>query len=215
MPTAAKEGSVATDFIPRRAVEQLAWLMNLRATLGQAAQGVGWTSAQVKQVQGQIDALIQSHHQRTAAEATLRAVVAGHSALSAQVLGELRRVLRQLKADPRLDEATQVKMRAVSRAQRALTAESVPAPEVRIQAGPGRVRLQWKKRRMSGVRVYGRLAGQTEWQLLGTDTRSPYEDRRPLQTPGVPELREYRLRYLKDDDELGPYSNLQTVTFAG
>ena len=72
-----------------------------------AAQGVGWTSAQVKQVQGRIDALIQSHHQRTAAEATLRAVVAGHSALSAQVLGELRGVLRQLKADPRLDEAGQ------------------------------------------------------------------------------------------------------------
>jgi hypothetical protein len=206
---------MATDFIPRRAAEQLTWLKNLRATLEEAAAVVGWTSAQCKQVQGQIDALIQSHYQRTQAEATLRSVVAGHNALSAQVLGELRGVLRQLKADPRLDAGTQVRMRAVSRAQQALTPYSVPAPEVRIQVAPGRVRLQWKKRRMSGVRVYGRLAGQTQWQFLGVDTKSPYDDRRPLASPGVPELREYRLRYLKDDDEIGPFSNLLTVTFAG
>ena len=44
------------------------------------------------------------------------------------------------------------------------------------------------------------------------DTSSPYLDSRDPLAVGVPELRRYRLRYIKSDAPIGDYSDVITVT---
>jgi len=39
------------------------------------------------------------------------------------------------------------------------------------------------------------MADETDWTYLAIDTRSPYSDHRPLQVPGQPEKRRYRVCY--------------------
>ena len=47
------------------------------------------------------------------------------------------------------------------------------------------------------------------------DTEAPYYDTRPLAQPGVPEVREYKVRGMVADDEIGQSSDIVSLTFAG
>jgi hypothetical protein len=62
------------------------------------------------------------------------------------------------------------------------------------------------------VNVYMRVQGTSVWILLGRDTRSPYIDITPLAHPGTPEVREYRVRGVIDDVEIGNYSPTRQIT---
>jgi len=65
---------------------------------------------------------------------------------------------------------------------------------------------------LDGVNVYGQRGSETEWKLLGRDNRPPYDDVRPLGTPGVPEERRYRVIGVVDDTEVTPESDTVTIT---
>ncbi len=47
------------------------------------------------------------------------------------------------------------------------------------------------------------------------DTYSPYIDGRPLAQANVPETREYMLRGIMQDVEIGLDSDIQSITWAG
>lgn len=66
-------------------------------------------------------------------------------------------------------------------------------------------------------RVFGTfgLCGQTAWTLLGMDTSSPYIDGRPLAVPTAPEVREYMLRGVISDAEVGLDSDVLSIIWAG
>ncbi len=63
--------------------------------------------------------------------------------------------------------------------------------------------------------IYARRRGQAAFEKIGTDSASPYDDARPLAAPGVPEVREYLLRGMIDDREIGLDSDVVSITFAG
>lgn len=88
-------------------------------------------------------------------------------------------------------------------------------PSFKARAIPGGIRLDWKKRGVDGVIVFCRLRGQTKWNQIGVDTSSPFLDARPLETTGVPEVREYMLRGMVNDQPIGLNSDVQSVTWGG
>lgn len=63
--------------------------------------------------------------------------------------------------------------------------------------------------------IYSRLSGAPEWTRLGMDSSSPYYDTRPLAVPGVAELREYLVRGIGADEEIGQDSNIVAIVFGG
>ena len=63
--------------------------------------------------------------------------------------------------------------------------------------------VKFFKRRIESVNVYSRLFGATAWKKLGMANNSPFADKTPLAQPGVPELREYRIRGVMKDEEVG------------
>src|SRR5205085_12647644 len=82
------------------------------------------------------------------------------------------------------------------------------------QAGPNQVTVKFGKAKgnIDGVHVYARLQGASDWKFLARDTQSPYVDTTPLGTVGKPEVREYRIRAVINDEEIGDYSDTAQVT---
>ena len=95
-----------------------------------------------------------------------------------------------------------------------LLAEPLPRPEntVAVVLPGSDVQLKWVKRGFTGVIIESQRATETIWTQIGMDTSSPYLDSRDPLAVGVPELRRYRLRYLRTDDPIGDYSDVITVT---
>jgi hypothetical protein len=75
-----------------------------------------------------------------------------------------------------------------------------------VEVHPDMVILDWVRGRMDGVAVYGSYDG-TNFQLIDKDNKSPYEDTRTNRIQGA-EWRFYKLRYLKNDKEVGLFSDI-------
>ncbi|MDB5269079.1 MAG: hypothetical protein JWP58_2119 [Hymenobacter sp.] len=100
------------------------------------------------------------------------------------------------------------------------TAQAPPNPDTTqptvgsFHAAPGQIDLDWARGPFDGVDVDLSYDGQA-WAPGGFDNRSPYEDRRPLRTPGTPETRYYRLRFRYKGEPFGQYSAVGQVVAAG
>ena len=80
--------------------------------------------------------------------------------------------------------------------------------------GPSQVTVAFGKAKgnIDGVNVYSRRQGTSQWNFLARDTEPPYVDTTPLAQAGQPEIREYRIRAVIDDEEIGDYSVTKQVT---
>ncbi len=75
---------------------------------------------------------------------------------------------------------------------------------------PAFVEIDWRKNGMDGVFVHGSFDGSSFTQI-GTDNRSPWEDRRPNQVPGEAEVRHYKMQYMVADKPVGLFSDVVKV----
>lgn len=123
----------------------------------------------------------------------------------------VRSLAQRIKNHPAYTPSIGVDLGIVMTPPSARAAE--PKPDFRLLALPNsEVRLEWTKGGFTGVRLESRRAAETAWTYLGIDLESPYVDARPPLAPGQPEVRHYRLRYLKGDQLVGDYSGIRTVT---
>lgn len=76
---------------------------------------------------------------------------------------------------------------------------------------PGLVELDFVRKGFDGVDGEYSTTGTGDWTRGEFDSRSPYEDRRPLSHPGQPETRYYRFRYRLKDEAVGQYSDVVRV----
>jgi hypothetical protein len=91
-------------------------------------------------------------------------------------------------------------------------------PKGKAKAMPGSVKINYVKKGVEAMNIYGNPVGSTnpdEWVLLATHSQSPYHDARALEVAGTPESRRYRLRGVIADKEIGKWSDVMTVAFAG
>ncbi|MFN8218639.1 MAG: hypothetical protein U0S12_00700 [Fimbriimonadales bacterium] len=86
-------------------------------------------------------------------------------------------------------------------------------PVFELVALPGsEVRVNWVKSSADGLLVESQRAAEVAWTVLGTDNNSPYLDARPPLAAGQPEVRRYRGRYIVNDEPVGNYSAVASVT---
>jgi len=90
------------------------------------------------------------------------------------------------------------------------------APDIKhIEVLPGEVHLDFVRRGMDGVDAEYSFTGNDGWTKGDFDNRSPYEDKRPLRTPGTPEMRYYRFRFRYKGEPVGQYSEVVSALFRG
>jgi hypothetical protein len=73
------------------------------------------------------------------------------------------------------------------------------------------VELRFYKYGRTGVWIESRR-GPGDWEALGLATKSPYLDERPLLAAGVPEVREYRMRFYDNGAPTGDWTPVQKTT---
>jgi hypothetical protein len=200
------------DFIPKRDGDRVTFLHNLRSKLPQHAKALNVTPAQIKEVTAQIDVLIadiaMNEQKRAEYQATVRQTEANKNLHTPA----LRRFLRFIKAHPAYTDSIGADL-GIRATQVTLAPDSVQ-PALTAVVRSDAVRLNFKKGRVDGVNIYTRLAGEPSWTFLARDHQSPYDDRRPVQKPGVAERREYHARALRGDSEIGAPSPIVSVLVA-
>jgi len=78
-----------------------------------------------------------------------------------------------------------------------------------LTAFPENIIVDWVKGGLDGVKVYGSYDA-LNFTVIGQDSRSPFEDIRKNQT-NQPEVRYYKLRYMKDDKLVGVESTIYQI----
>lgn len=97
----------------------------------------------------------------------------------------------------------------------AVAADVHGRPDVQLEITQGKlcqaVKIHFVKHGHLGVWIEG-TRGKGLWEFVGVDTASPYLDERALLAPGVPEVREYRLRYWDKGKPNGDWTGVVTIT---
>jgi hypothetical protein len=198
------------DYVPKRDGDLVIWLNNLGKKLPDYAKTLNLSPAQLKDAAAHIDAVTAAIAKNEQKRAEYQATVRETAAIKAAQMPALRALGRLIKAQPGYSDSIGADLALVS------VASSVPLeaqqPSLTLAARSDGVRLSFRKGKADGVNVYCRLAGEADWTLLGRDTHSPYFDGRPAQKPGVPEKREYHVRAVRRDEEVGVPSQIAAIT---
>jgi hypothetical protein len=223
------------DFFPKTDAALVAWLVQLATKAPSHAAALGLTAADLQGVKNDaaaLDWLVKalpavraSAEQFTAYKygvldgppgantppiPTLPPIAAAPAAIPSGLVARNRALVKRMKNAPGYTEAIGRDLELIGPET---ASEEAPKPTFKASAHPGsRVRLDWVKRSYSGVLVQGRRPGDTAFLDLGRDNFSPFDDERAPLAAGVPEPREYRMRYLDKDDPVGEWSDVVSVT---
>lgn len=227
---------MAIDFLPGPDSDLLVWLNNFQLKFQTYAPTLGFTAAEAAAVTDDYNMLAYVVHaadvirnesqERTSYKNVLRDGPLGTVApavptipplpapatiVSPGIIPRLRAIVQRIKAHPSYTETMGTDLGII--ATTPTTSPATAKPSATAVAEPGNtVRIIWVKGGFDGVLVEGQRAGEATWTLLGTDTQSPFVDTRAPMQAGVPELRRYRLRYVKSDVPVGSYSDEITIT---
>ncbi|HMU40694.1 MAG TPA: hypothetical protein PKE31_16920 [Pseudomonadota bacterium] len=205
--------SSGADFYPNRDAERVLWLRNVRGKVEGYLKGLGFEAKRVKGVVDGLDGLVGSFEAKDKAYATYKAQVAAHEALEKTAVADLRKLIREIKANPGCTDAMKADLQ-IEGSSSSTASQGNKSPSLSAEAHPGFVRLSFRKLGFDSVNVYARLRGESAWHFLARDTHSPYDDHRPLATPGTPEVREYRLIGVVKDEEQGLPTDAAALTVA-
>jgi hypothetical protein len=100
-------------------------------------------------------------------------------------------------------------------ASKQLVDENEVKPVITPVSYIGYVRIGFNKQRMLGIRLYSRLKGEQEWNLLRSIRRPPFIDKTPPREGGKPEVREYRAICFDGLKNKGHWSDIVAVVHGG
>jgi len=198
------------DCIPtQRGGARLDWLLNYRDKIAAYVGFLGLNPKEVSEVCGEIescvaargnisqlrnrvhDAWVSQRHREKSLEERIRTQVVSAKSI-AMFTEEIRRQLWIDDGTTPFDPDT-----------------SQPSFHLMVEAGA--VRVYFEKGQFDAVNIYCRISGQPAWRFIARDTNSPYLDCSPPAAGDTAEIREYVLRGVIDDLEIGKVSAVQLV----
>lgn len=205
---------MAQDCIPDSYHNRLDWLTNLKTQIQTESTALHLDPARVTQINGPLTALIAAYQAVIDADLALIRASGDANNLFATNREFVRDLLDELRGNVHMTDGLRALMRINAPASHRDPATIKPT----IQAGAhaGGVRVSGKKDYAELVNIYMRRKGETAWRQIATNRkRFNFEDELPLATPGVPEEREYRDRGVINDEEVGLFSDIVSVIYAG
>lgn len=202
------------DYIPPGDDARKTWAITFKTKIATHGAAVGMSPAEIIAAQALCDAIIARIDDKAAKKNAWQASVSAASTGNAADFGILRDRIGAIKTNSGYTEAVGADLGVIG-ATEAFDPSTYTADLTGVDlSAPGQVTVRFGKARgnIDGVNVYSRRQGTSEWKFLGRDTQPPYVDSTPLATPGTPEVREYRIRAVIDDEEIGNYSPTLQIT---
>lgn len=221
--------------IPRTDGQLMVWYKNFAERLPTHATALGLTQAEVAAVQADnamlsylVGDLVRAYETALQVQAAYKNLIkdgpvgaqggglppgptlpAAPAVVAPGIVPRLRQTVARIKAAPAYTEAIGADLGIADSAPPPAVPDSSAKPAAKASVlASGQVQVEFSKGRFDGVLIEGRRVGEAEWRGLGTDNYSPFVDARPLQQAGVPEVREYRLRYVLRDEPVGEWSDI-------
>ena len=201
------------DYVPDSAKNLRDWATNYhdKAT-AQLAGLTGWDAARVTALKAQIAPVRDAAQAVVDAQQALDDTLGNLAKSRTDHLPAIRGESTSIKTSPGYDEGIGDVLGIVATGggfdpatyKAAGTAESLP----------GRVRLSTKKRGVDSMNIYMRRKGEPAFRLLmAKRVGFPVDDDTPPAVPGQSEVREYQLRGVIGDEEIGQPSDIIPATF--
>jgi hypothetical protein len=202
------------DFIPPGDDPRKTWATAFKTKIATHGATVGLTPAQVAAAQGKCDAIIGRIDDKTAKKNAWQSSVAAANSGNSADISDLRSTIAAIKTNSGYTEAIGADLGIVGPADTFDPNTYKAELKELILSAPGQVTVNFGKAKgnIDGVNVYSRRQGTSEWKFLARDTEPPYIDTTPLAQAGTPEIREYRIRAVIADVEIGDYSDTQQIT---
>lgn len=223
------------DYLPTTETELLVWFNNFQRKFAQHGPALGFTAEDVTTITndyhvlafvvGAVDASRKESLARTSYRNVVRDGPPGTVPpvwpvsppltpppnIVPGVIPRLRAMVARIKVQPGYTSSIGADLGVIASSSAAATTSGKPTASATAQPN-STVQVDWTKGRFDGVLVEGQRGDEAAWTLLGTDTVSPYVDNRDPLVANAPEVRRYRLRYIKKDVPTGDYSDVMTVT---
>jgi len=174
---------------------------------------MGMRAGEIMKLQEELQSLVDSIQRVDIKKAELQEAASAKRLLQKNVLKNVRYMSRLIKISPAYALNVGRELGIVSPGQPIDYGNLKPS--LRTKSYVNYVAISFNKKRMFGVALYTRLKGVQEWTLLGTTKLSPFIDVMPLSKPGLPETREYRIRCYDGLEEVGDFSDIVSVVYAG
>lgn len=181
----------------------------------QVATTLGLAESEVKAIKSlcnDIAAAIQTESQK---RSEWRAAVQAVRERKETDLVTLRKKIAHLKTSPGWTEALGQSLGVSSGGgaseTRASSLETLK-PTLRVAKQADRVEIRFVRGPLDGVNVYSRKRGEATWRFVDRVRHSPAIDTTPASTPGIPEVREYRIHGVYKNREVGVSSDILSVT---
>lgn len=204
--------------IPKSDRKLLIWLANLNAKASTVLNPLGFAAADYGAIAGDYAALQAVLTDQAAKAAASQSATETKKATRAAVDDRLQVLVRRVKGHPLYTPAIGEQLgivapQAAAPAGRGSAAAMDLRPRLRgVVGGEGSVTLKFAKQGYTGVALYCRRAGETEFTLLTKQFRSPLVDHRPNLVAGMPEMREYMAQFLRGDTPVGQMSDVLVLT---
>jgi hypothetical protein len=198
-------------FIPRGDAEFLAWHDNFKTQILANAATLGLTAGDTAPITADNTDLHTKFAANTAAQAAASAAADAKNMSRLGADARARLVTKKAKASSGMTPAIADSLGIVGPEDS--TDLNTSAPELTgVDKGGGIVELQFKKGPSEGIRIYSKRGDEPDFTFLASDTHPPYIDNRPMLAVGKAELREYRAKFIVDDEVVGNFSNEVVVS---
>lgn len=127
------------------------------------------------------------------------------------VITRIRAAVKRIKGAPAYTQSMGQALRVVASGSTEDPATAKPA--LRVKSLPMfQAELRWPRKSFSGVLVQSQRDGESDWTEHGVKTDNAFVDARPPTEVGKPEVRRYRQIYVKNDQPVGLWSDVVSVT---
>lgn len=226
------------DYIPKSDADLVVWYNNFNAKFPIYALGVGFVAGDIIAVQNEFNTLnwmvnvvevfkAESKERvqykdiilskpvgtPTPIVPTIPTITPPATIVVPGILARTRAIVNRIKAAPSYTPAMGQDLGIIG------TAPPPPPPAtakpvLSLELDGGKVLIKFNKGTFDGVVIETQRGAETAWMQLDKALNSPYQDTRPVASPGVAEARRYRAMYLKKNASVGQWSATSTILVA-
>jgi hypothetical protein len=203
-------------YLPRKDGEKARWTTNLETFVNTRGDELGLTPVESTLLLGASRKIRDSLMRVTKKEKEYNAALSYRDEVCAEEGKIISDIIAAVKRRPGFNKAVG-EAAGIIGSTKVQQKDEISPKLIQVFAYSDHVSIGFRKRYTQGISMYSRIAGRNKgkWEHLGYYHKSPFTDRRPTAKPGVPEVREYMARCVKNMEEIGQNSGIVRVTFSG
>ncbi len=201
------------SYVPAADGNLVVWATTYKEKLGLIGPDLGLSPAEVLELQEAAQAIIDGVNKADIKKVESKEATSAKDLVKQSKLKLIRSAAVRIKTLPAYNHNLGRELGIVGPMQSVDNGNLKPG--ITAASFPGYVQLSFKKRRMFGITLYGRVKGAQEWQKLEAVKSSPFIDYTPLAEANRPETREYMAVCYDGLQEIGYPSDIVSVVHGG